>query len=217
MHDVIQRSFKWNLFIMRIAGLYPTKSFRKLYKIYSWIYYVLFTVATPTLAFAELFIHKVTDFEMISDTVSMALEIAMFIAKLLPFIVNVDGIEVTLATLHSEVFTNYLPEQQKYVNNAVNSCNRCFHFYWKFCIASLITWVLNPFLMREHRLPINIWVPFDIFQNQFIFAAVFLFTVLGKLFCFLDYLLVIENNSNLFIGLENFILTVVHLSINKLI
>ncbi|KAJ8943734.1 hypothetical protein NQ318_007182 [Aromia moschata] len=149
-----EKSFSGNVKLLKLFGLYPYSSCPKIYPFYAYTFYVLFTCPTPILCIVNLFFLEEKTLQRIVDTFFMITQIGILIVKLLPFKNNPEGV---------------------LVDKCVKTCKNIFHLFYAFCLATLFTWPLKVFFNERRILPVEVWLPFNAYENSRIYYAVFFF------------------------------------------
>ncbi|KAJ8943733.1 hypothetical protein NQ318_007181 [Aromia moschata] len=176
-----EKSFSGNVKILKLLGLYPYSSYPKIYPFYAYTFYVLFTCPTPILCMVNLFFLEERSLQRIVDTFFVITQIAILIVKLLPFKNNPEGVRASMEWLNRGVFRRHTPEQEVLVDKCVKTCKNIFHFFYAFCLASLFTWPWKVFFSERRILPVEIWLPFDAYEDIRVYSAVFFFVFLAEI------------------------------------
>nr|UTN00930.1 odorant receptor [Semanotus bifasciatus] len=177
--DLVKLSFRYNILIMKVLGLYPYDSWPRVYIIYAYIFYIMFTWPPPVLPLIDLIVSRETDIAKICDSGFIISQLGILIVKLLPLKNHPENTKRTIYTLHDDIFNNYTPEQKHFEDDAVQTCRRNFFIFLTFCLGSLFTWPLKVLFYEERRFPIEVWLPFNPFEDDTVYYSVFLWLFVG--------------------------------------
>ncbi|XP_023310033.1 odorant receptor Or1-like [Anoplophora glabripennis] len=176
--DLVQRTFKYNIAIMKIFGLYPFDSWPEIYKLYSFIFYLVFTFITPALIVVLLVVRAEESIQIIRQDGFMMVELITLTMKMLPCKVNPEGTRRTMYALKQRIFNSQLPEQDWILAETVDNCRFVFLTYCTSCVFTVLCWACVPLVYEVRRFPITVWLPFDPFENTPIYFSLYIFLVL---------------------------------------
>lgn len=179
MTGLVKRSFRFHLIVMRTLGLYPPKRYRNLYKIHAYIMHIFFIIPMPTLAAVYLLVTENVTLEQISDSAFLICQIGCFIVKLLPFINNHEQVRRTIYHIEHPLFVMYSKKQEVMIIECIKICKRNCRIFLGCCLTTLTLWAIKPFLLKECKLPLQIWWPFDITKGPKVYFPAFVYCVLG--------------------------------------
>ncbi|KAG5889706.1 hypothetical protein JTB14_029736 [Gonioctena quinquepunctata] len=136
--SIIRRSFRYNILIMKIFGIYPWENWPKIYKFYAYFVYVFFTAPIPILAVTHIIV-KEKDMEEICYDAFLVVQLGVLLVKLLPFKINPEGIIRTVERLEQNIFNSYSLDQEKLLGDAINEFNFIFNGLFTASVASIST------------------------------------------------------------------------------
>ncbi|CAG9822720.1 unnamed protein product [Phaedon cochleariae] len=131
-------------------------------------------VPVPILATIQLIVARETNLAKISDTLFVILEVGICILKFLPFKNRQDDIKRTIHTVNSDNFNRATGDQSHIIEEAVKSCRRMFVIFMILCLGSLFTWPIKVLFYERRRFPIDVWLPFEPFEDIRVYLGVFL-------------------------------------------
>jgi hypothetical protein len=179
---LVKKSFSVHLSTMRVLGFYPTRNHNKLYKIYAYLVYCLLTVPVPTLAVVYLLTEENVTLTKVSDNAFLICQVGCFIAKFVPFWKNADKIRESLYKLENPIFRNYTKRQENIINESTRICVRNCWLNVILVSAALASWATTPFFrsMGKFRLPVEVWLPYDVTRNSTAFYFTYCYVVASK-------------------------------------
>ncbi|XP_063911991.1 uncharacterized protein LOC135128842 [Zophobas morio] len=181
MYNLVKKSFRVHLYVMRILGHYPTRKHQTLYKIYAYFVYCVFTIPVPTLASVYLLTEKNVDLAQLSDSAFLICQVGCFIAKFVPFWKNSDKIRQSIYMLEEPIFSQHSPKQETILSECVRICRRNCWLNLSLVAMAFASWSTAPFArnMGAYNLPIKVWLPYDFTVNEKIFYLTYLFVIAG--------------------------------------
>ncbi|XP_063912009.1 odorant receptor Or1-like [Zophobas morio] len=186
MTELVRQLFSLNLTVMRLLGLYPTKKYKIIYKVYAYIVYIFFIVPVPVLPSLYLLLGENVDLALIAQNAFSIGETTCFVFKLLQFIRNADKIRKCIYLVESPIFTNYAKTQDQIMDDCVHVCTRNAKFFHFFCILTAGSWAVVPLFGNEYKLPLDVWLPYDTTGGGLPYTLTYIFMVTGV---FIDSLL----------------------------
>ncbi|KAJ8943464.1 hypothetical protein NQ314_009746 [Rhamnusium bicolor] len=177
--NIVQKSFGTNIMFMKLVGLYPYDAFPKIYTLYAYTFYAVFTAPTPLLAIYYYIDKRETDIKKIVEGIYMTAQIAVLLIKLLPFKNHPQRTRKTIESLNKDIFLNHLPEQKHIIDGAVEVCRKMYSLFFSFCAGCLILWPIRVLVHDERRLPLELWLPFNPLEDFKVYLSVFLYIMLG--------------------------------------
>ena len=179
MTELVRQLFSLNLTVMRLLGLYPTKKYKIIYKVYAYIVYIFFIVPVPVLPSLYLLLGENVDLALIAQNAFSIGETTCFVFKLLQFIRNADKIRKCIYLVESPIFTNYAKTQDQIMDDCVHVCTRNAKFFHFFCILTAGSWAVVPLFGNEYKLPLDVWLPYDTTGGGLPYTLTYIFMVTG--------------------------------------
>lgn len=174
-------SFKYHIRIMKAIGLWVTKDYPLIYKIYSFLIYIFVVIPTPTLPIIYLMVGKGNgDLFKAAQNLFMAIQILSVIFKNYSILKNVEGVENTIKLLNSHMLNQHYEDQDHYLKEASRIANRNTMIFLIFCILSLSGWAILPLVTRSGELPIDMYLPFEVSENKLSHCIRYIYLVSGK-------------------------------------
>ncbi|KAJ3656604.1 hypothetical protein Zmor_015671 [Zophobas morio] len=179
MTQLVRKLFSLNLSVMRLFGFYPTKNYKNIYRVYAYTVYIFFVVPTPILTSLYLLFGENVDLALVAQNAFSIGETGCFVFKLLQFIRNSDKIRRCIYMVESPIFTNYVKTQEQIMDDCVHVCTRNSNFFQFFCILTAASWAAVPLFGKEYRLPLDIWLPYDVTRGGLPYILSYIFLVSG--------------------------------------
>ncbi|XP_064212292.1 odorant receptor Or1-like [Tribolium castaneum] len=179
MKQIVKPSFRIHLTLMQILGFYPTRSYKKLYKLYAYFVYCFLTIPVPTLATVYLLVEDNIDLLQLSNSGFLICQIGCFIAKFVPFWKKPEKIKRSIYMLENQIFTNHAPEQCKIIDDCIRICNRDCWLNLALVLSALTSWAVTPIAKGISKLPVEMWLPYDVNKDDKTYYLTYLFVVTG--------------------------------------
>jgi hypothetical protein len=187
MGGLVRKAFAPNLRVMQFFGLYPSRKYKILYKIYAYIYYFILIVPPPILTSLYFVFGENIDLAFVAQNVFAIAETGCFVFKAFQFIKNAEKIRKCLYMMENSIFMTYTRTQAHIVDKYISVCTRNSYFFLFLCSLTAVTWSIAPLFGKEYKLPLDIWLPYDIdiTSGGRAYVLSYIFVVLGKyLVCF---------------------------------
>ena len=183
MKGVVETSFKLNLTVMKILGLYPFENYPHLYKIYAPTVYAFAMLPGSILGFIQLFFKRDTDGVKYDDLISM---VVIFQApKFLSVVVNGSNIRKCINYFDEYIFVKQSAKHENIVENCVSVCRRNSNVFFFGCVASIFSWCGQLYFRgKNDDLPVNVWMPLSLKQEPVFNKFLYFNLVIG--ICLLD-------------------------------
>lgn len=176
--DLIQESFKINIQVLKYVGLYRSRAFPNLSKIYGMFLYILFNVGVVILGYTQWI--KFPN-EMIGNlTAPHLIQATFFLIKFFPFLSDNKKVQNCMNFLADPYFVPEAKNQKKILTNCVRYCQRLNLFYFSEVVCLVIVGVSLPVFMEKQDFPISIWLPYDTKQNFWTFYLTYGIISLGN-------------------------------------
>ncbi|XP_063919463.1 odorant receptor 94b-like [Zophobas morio] len=176
MTDIITDSFKTTLTIMRYIGLFYDEKQAKILKIWSLSLYLSVVLGT-TLAFVGFLTQKTDDIMQINQMVVFLVSSAAICVKVLLFLVNGSRMKKCIEYFGDHRFAPKTNEEKIIIDDCHRVCKRNFRIYGSILFVADICWNILPFFEKKPRLPINIWLPYEITIKPAIFYTTYFYVV----------------------------------------
>lgn len=180
MKKIVKSSFSVHLTIMRILGFYPTCSYKKVYKMYSYFVYCFLTIPVPTLATIYLLVEDHIDLLQLSNSGFLICQIGCFIAKFIPFWKHSKKIRDSIYMLENSLFTNHTTKQNYIIDECIRVCKRDFWLNMGLVLSALTSWAITPIVKGLFKLPVEIWIPYDFTKDSKTFYLTYFYVVTGN-------------------------------------
>ncbi|XP_064212275.1 LOW QUALITY PROTEIN: odorant receptor Or1 [Tribolium castaneum] len=181
MPSIIDISFKFNLKVLRISGLYLPEKFKSLYQIYSYLAYFLLVIPVPILECTNLLVQEKITFRQIADSAFLIAELGCFIPKNWPFVRHADRLKRCIHYFSAPIFKTKRKEHEEILQDCIKVCHRSTAFYFASVTVGFFSWAIRPISWKNHIFPTDIWLPFDPHTASKVqVAGVYFYLVLGK-------------------------------------
>lgn len=175
--NIVNRAFGNIMMILKIFGLLPYDSWPEIYKIYAYTLYFIFTFLISIASILYLCTSEVTNLSENAGSVCLIIELAINTVKQLPLKMHPEIIKNTIYTLESDIFTSYLPEQEYIMEETIYMSRMAFNIF--FCCGNIATYFWQVPVILSKKLPIDVWIPYDPYQNLVVYWTTFLWIFLG--------------------------------------
>ncbi|XP_063913043.1 odorant receptor Or1-like [Zophobas morio] len=173
MADKITESFSIVITIYRFLGLYPTRNQSKLRKI--WVYGLYFSQVTTTiLLFVNFVVEGHSDPATTNQMGIFFSEAVASCLKSVPFLRNGHRIKSCINYFGDPEFETKSNEEKKIVDECVGICRRNVKIYFVAVLVTVICWSSVPLFQKVRRLPIDVWLPYDL-QNPVLYFLSYTF------------------------------------------
>ncbi|CAH1169802.1 unnamed protein product [Phaedon cochleariae] len=177
----IIESFKYNVLIMKICGIYPPDAWPEWrYKMYGYFSYFTITVLFPILAIINLIVGEIVDIHQTCWSIVLAIETGALIVKAFVFVQKPEKVKKTRNDLAKDIFNSYTQDQEYIIKDTIKEYYTVFIAISTFSIASFFASFSLIFFSPERTLPINLWLPFDGFTDTRIYVGVLIYVALGN-------------------------------------
>ncbi|RZC42959.1 7tm 6 domain containing protein, partial [Asbolus verrucosus] len=182
MEGVIQRSFSINLRVMKACYLYPPLQHKCLYKMAAYLMHLCFVMLVPTLGILHLLLEDNLDMERVNYNAAFLAQTTCFTTKLLPFIRDGQRIRKCIDYFDSSLFTVTRQKQKTIIDNCIKVCRRN-TFIFLVCAGGAVgSWATKPFFWEGHKLPVDVWLPFNTSEKLIIYYPVYFIIAIGPCF-----------------------------------
>ncbi|EEZ99312.1 odorant receptor 70 [Tribolium castaneum] len=181
MPSIIDISFKININVLCLAGLYLPDKFKSLYRVYTYLVYVFIVIPVPTLGCVYLLAQEKITFRQIADNLFLIAELGCFIPKYWPLVRHAERIKRCIHYFSAPIFKTDRKEHQEILDDCIKVCHQWSAFYFASVTAGFVSWSIRPISWENHILPTDIWLPFDPHTaSSAKVASVYFYLVLGK-------------------------------------
>ena len=178
MSEIITRSFRVNIIILKFVGFYDDNKHTILRKIWTYVLYCL-SLFIITLLAVKLFVGENDDFHQWSrPLISFATSASCYL-KFIPFMINGPRIKNCINFFGDKQFAAKNEPEKKIEENCVNVCNRNFKIYFSLIVVLEFSWNLMPFFEEKQMFPLDIWLPCDLSSKPVLFYAIYWYCAAG--------------------------------------
>ncbi|XP_076275406.1 odorant receptor Or1-like isoform X1 [Rhynchophorus ferrugineus] len=170
---------------LRVYGLYPFNGWpRHVYDIYAMIMYVILIVPVPILA--SIYVGKLLsssngsiNMVEISDSLMVITEMGVNIFKYLDLKLHPNSIKKTMDWLNFPLFNSFDKRQERMIEKAYDFCRKFYFLFFLSCCSTLLTWASKSLFSNNRKFPVEIWLPFDPYENSFVYYFLHLYIFLS--------------------------------------
>ncbi|KAJ3656627.1 hypothetical protein Zmor_015687 [Zophobas morio] len=119
------------------------------------------------------------DIDKISDNAFLAVQMICKIVKFLPFITKSDEITKNIYTLENPQFVIYKKRHEKIIADCIYVCRRNCRIFLSFCFFGTLGLAIKPILRTGKPLPLELWLPFDVREQPWMYYFVYVYIVLS--------------------------------------
>ncbi|RZC39725.1 7tm 6 domain containing protein, partial [Asbolus verrucosus] len=180
MTDAIKRSFNVNLSVMQAFGLYSAaEESTCLYKVMGYSMYCLFMFPIPIFGTLYLVLDENFDMMQLNDNAFLIAEIVCQFTKLFPFIHNANRIKTCIHYFEAPFFLLSRQKQLDILNKYSRICQRNSKLFLSAVITINIIWASKPLFGKEYKLPVDLWLPFELVAEPRAYYSIYLFLVIA--------------------------------------
>ncbi|XP_044259474.1 odorant receptor Or2-like [Tribolium madens] len=161
MPSIIDISFKVNINVLRVSGLYLPDKFKSLYQVYTYVTYFLLVIPVPILECVNLLVQEQITFRQIADNAFLIAELGCFIPKYWPFVRHGERLKRCIHYFSAPIFKTDKKEHKEILKDCVKVCHYSTAFYFASVTAGFCSWSIRPIYWQNHIFPTDIWLPFD--------------------------------------------------------
>ncbi|CAH1374425.1 unnamed protein product, partial [Tenebrio molitor] len=182
MQSVIHQSFRVNLRVLQILGLYPSENdtIWKKVEAYTLFFFGLFPI--PSFGSLYLLLENEIDVERLFDNAFILAGMTGYITKLLPFIRNGRKLKQCIDSFESPLFAALDQEETKIIQECIKVCRRNSAIFFIVVIGGISVWSTKPLFWTHYNLPIDIWIPFTMTTGSLLNCFIYLFLVTGTFY-----------------------------------
>ncbi|KAJ3643973.1 hypothetical protein Zmor_026652 [Zophobas morio] len=182
MLNIIRKSFRTNLFIMRLGHVYPPQKQTTLFTIRAYLLQILFVVPVPVLGIVYLLTEKNLNVDRVNYNAAFLAQATCVIPKLFPFIRR--GSRIRECILYFESFCVSLTKQHQknIIDECIKVCRRNTLIFLVSVAGGVSSWAMNPIFWDGRNLPVDLWLPFNPYENWFVYWCVYVFAAAGVYF-----------------------------------
>lgn len=181
MSTLIEQSFKFNLWILKLFYLYPDQNYSFFFKLKACLLHLLLVVPTPVLAILHLLLNNNWDINRVKYNAPFLAQAIGFVFKFMPFVYNSNQLKQCILLCNGSFLSEVEQHQTIILNKCIQSCKTNTRLFCTFCVGALCTWTTKPIVWKGRNFPVDIWLPFDAKQKLLVFWSVYVFMIIGKL------------------------------------
>jgi hypothetical protein len=180
MQSVIHQSFRVNLRVLQILGLYPSENDTIWKKVEAYILFFFGLFPIPSFGSLYLLLENEIDVERLFDNAFILAGMTGYITKLLPFIRNGRKLKQCIDSFESPLFASLDQEETKITQECIKVCRRNSAIFFIVVIGGISVWSTKPLFWTHYNLPIDIWIPFTMTTGSLLNCFIYLFLVTGN-------------------------------------
>lgn len=176
-------TFKVHIVLMQVLGFSISQNRSKLYKLYSFFVITIFIITPPILTILNIFMTENLELFEAIHTLFLTMQLAAVILQTISLLINLDGVGKSFDILKSDLFNQHYFAQESLLHEATTVVKRNTFILLSVTCISIFIWALIPIFTKTSKLPMDVWLPFDI-NNFTIQSIVYMYVVIGKIYAF---------------------------------
>ncbi|KAJ3658561.1 hypothetical protein Zmor_010294 [Zophobas morio] len=169
MADIIQESFKIDLVVLSIFGLYISGTNSTFLKVPAYFLYLSLLVLGTALIVTNLIVQEnITGMQM-NLMVTVASNTMSMWFKAFPFIRNGERIKKCINFFGHIDFAPKDTKEQKIIDECVSICRRNSMAYFFGIVITEIVWNVPVYFAKERSFPLQFWLPYDPISSNLIY------------------------------------------------
>ena len=181
MADIIESSFDIIIMIFKFIGLFPHKKQSKILVLSLYFSKVMLAV----LVLVNLVFLRNSDFIVMSKLALFFPVIASSCVRDVPFLMDGQRVRKCFSFFENSDFVPKSDEERKIMDECVRLCRRNVRFYFFSILITESFWNLLPLFERNRKMPIDIWLPYELTRAEvyyptyiYVCAGIYLFIYL---------------------------------------
>ncbi|KAJ3658568.1 hypothetical protein Zmor_010301 [Zophobas morio] len=176
MLDIIQQSFKINLIVLKMFGLYPSENNSVFVKVRAYTLYFTLLVLATILTLVNLVLDKNSGTTQ-KNLMTVFVSETMFISfKVLPFLRYGEKIKNCINFFGHKDFAPKDFEEKQITAKCIRICRRNSTVYFYGIVMAEIVWNVPVIFSKEKKFPIYPWLPYDPTSTNLIYYAMLVYT-----------------------------------------
>lgn len=169
--------------MLKIVGAWPREYFNTIAN-YAYLTFIVGLYLIPVSCFPllHIYLNENTDLVKISQTAFVSGELALIAPKLIHLLIIHQKVKSVVGYWDVQNFYTVAPSKSSSViADALKEASQLTIWFTALAVATATTWAIKPLQdLDNKRLPADMWLPFDPFQNNIIYAITFLHFGIGK-------------------------------------
>lgn len=189
--DDLKQSLLLLIKTLKYLGMWPTNALNPiLYWTFTLFLIIFLQIPIATLPLLNLFIKENVDVLKIASCIFLNLQISIVPLKTILVLIYHKNLKEAIKMLNSKSFNSYGQQHEHIIQEDAVSMEKNIN-YIRLCLGTAILISSSALVkLKERRLFIEMWVPFDPKANLFSYFTVYLFSVIGK--CHIQQNIIIE-------------------------
>ncbi|KAF7280557.1 hypothetical protein GWI33_005759 [Rhynchophorus ferrugineus] len=169
-NSILYQPFRMMLRPMQAYGMYPVNYLPKwVYYLYAGFLHATLTLPVPILVLVYLFANNDLSARIVMDALFMFSEIGITIFKYVTVRLYPENTRRSLEWLENDMFNSYYNDHKKIVQQTSRMCRNTYIWFLITCMITLFSWGIRPVFYEEKRLQTALWLPYDPFNNSYIY------------------------------------------------
>lgn len=174
-------SFHLVLNILRLWGLCPIDRLpKKVFVFYTWFLHFTIIVPGPVLSFLYISKQHLNNIQEISDTIFVTTQLGINIIRYVPLRLYPENYKKLVETLDIKTFNSYSTDQRRFINDALKFIKLLTNIHMTQIVITAILVVITPLFSVKKDFALNIWIPFNLQENVYIYWIIYSQTNLRK-------------------------------------
>ena len=175
MEGVITQSFKRNLYILQIIGLYPTPEYKSLHRIFCYSIYSVAMLPQFVLTLVKIF----KDGRDQNSFISTAL--VVLAVKYLYFLIKCDDLKATIDYFDEKFVRGWNVKQILITDMCIARSKNLCNVFFVGVVLGLCGWVAAlGFQNYCSNLPLGVWFPYSCEAQPGLYACIYSICIIGE-------------------------------------
>lgn len=193
----LRTSVEVNLKHLKLIGLAKLKNSNcrsNLYYFFTFFMFAFFEFPLAVLPFYQQLFVEPFDIIQLANSSLLNIELTVIPVKVVMMLLLYKTFENAVDCLDTEFFNSYTSEQKKTIMKPTLKAVKLGNHYLTLCLTSFSFWVSrNVFFIHTKPLLLNMWFPFDPYENDIYYVFSIFYTIFGKkIYIFIDIRLVLH-------------------------
>lgn len=173
MKNIIQNSFGISLQILELFQLYTPHKPNFLRKVVSFIFCISLTSIVPVFGALYIFLGKNTIGRRAADNAYVVTGMWCYAPKLWQFLIKRSEIQECILYFKNSKFVTLRKNQTIILETQIKICRRNTKLFVTSMVIAAAVWPAIPFILHDHNLPVDLWLPFDASKDLRVYYVVY--------------------------------------------
>ena len=142
--------------------------------------YLFCIIPVPVFGCLYLLIEEDVDLMKVSENAFLLAEMGCYITKFLPLLRSSKEIKECILYFDAPQFRKINDTHRDILDDCIKICRRNTNIFLVSVAAGLVSWAVKPFFWSKYRLPVDVWIPFEIDFTPVIYYPLYVCIVLRE-------------------------------------